>query len=66
MVLAAALLRKPSLLVLDEPTGQLDADNEGRVVDTLRRLRGRTTIVIISHSEALLREADRVLTLDAE
>ena len=66
VVLAAALLRKPSLLVLDEPTGQLDAGNEVRVVDTLRRLRGRTTIVIISHSEALLREADRVLTLNDE
>ena len=66
MALAAALLREPALLVLDEPTGHLDSDNEGRVIETLRRLRGRATIVVITHdSEALLREADRVLVLDS-
>ena len=65
VALAAALLRKPALLVLDEPTNQLDSGNELRVVETLRRLRGRTTIVIITHSDALLREADGVLTLDS-
>ena len=65
VALAAALLREPALLVLDEPTGHLDSDNEGRVIETLRRLRGRATIVVITHSEALLREADRVLVLDS-
>ncbi len=65
VALACALLRKPALLVLDEPTGQLDSGNEDRVVESLRRLRGRATVVVVTHSEALLREADRVLTLDS-
>ncbi len=65
VALAAALLRQPALLVLDEPTGQLDRDNEARVIESLRRLRGRATVVVITHGEALLREADQVLTLDA-
>ncbi len=65
VALAAALLRKPALLVLDEPTGQLDRDNEARVIETLRRLRGQATMVVITHGDALLREADQVLTLDA-
>ncbi len=65
VALAAALLRKPSLLVLDEPTGQLDSGNEGRVIESLRRLRGHATIVVITHGEAMLREADRVLTLES-
>jgi len=65
VALAAALLRQPALLVLDEPTGQLDRDNEARVIESLRRLRGRATVVVITHGDALLREADQVLTLDA-
>lgn len=65
VALAAALLRKPALLVLDEPTGQLDAGNEGRIIETLRRLRGRVTVVVVAHGSALLREADRVLVLDS-
>lgn len=64
VALAAALLRRPALLVLDEPTGQLDSGNEDRVIETLRRLRGRTTVVVVTHGEALLREADWVLVLD--
>lgn len=64
VALAAALLREPALLVLDEPTGQLDSGNEERVIETLRRLRGRATIVVIAHGSALLREADRILVLD--
>lgn len=64
VALAAALLRKPALLVLDEPTGPLDRGNEDRVIETLRRLRGRATIVVVTHSDALLREADSALALD--
>ncbi len=65
VALAAALLRRPALLVLDEPTGQLDSGNEDRVIETLRRLRGHTTIVVVTHGDSLLREADsgRVLVL---
>ncbi len=63
VALAAALLREPTLLVLDEPTGHLDPGNESRVLATLRRLRGRATVVVVSHGGALLREAERILVL---
>src|SRR4029078_114186 len=42
LVLARALLRKPSLLILDEATAALDAEGEARVVDRLR-FRGTVT-----------------------
>ena len=63
IALAAALLREPALLVLDEPASHLDPGNEARVIETLRRLRGRTAIVAVVHGGALLREADRILVL---
>ena len=65
IVLARALLRYPALLLLDEATGQLDADTELRLLETLRSLRPRTTIVAVTHRPAVLEAADRVVVLEA-
>ena len=65
IVLARALLLEPTLLVLDEATSQLDAQTERRVVETLRSLRGRTTVVAMAHREAVMAAADRVVLLDS-
>ena len=62
--IARVLLRNPPILVLDEPTSGLDALSEAEVIDGLYALmEGRTTIVI-THSIALARTADRVLVLE--
>lgn len=65
LAFARALLRRPTLLVLDEATSQLDEANEGRVLETLRSLRGRTTIVAATHSAAFLAAADRVVRIES-
>lgn len=52
--------------MFEEPTGQLDSDNECRVIETLRRLRGHTTIVVVTHGDSLLREADPDQVLDLQ
>ena len=65
IALAGALLAEPTLLLLDEATSQLDAQTEQRIVESLLSLRGRMTIVVVAHREALLAAADRVVTLDA-
>ena len=64
IALARALLRRPTLLVLDEATGQLDAETEEQVAAMLRRLNQRTTVVAIAHQPAIFAVADRVVTVD--
>ena len=65
LAFARALLRRPTLLVLDEATSQLDEANESRVLETLRSLRGRTTVVATTHSAGFLTAADRVVRIEA-
>ena len=49
IALARAILRKPRLLVLDEATGAIDVEGERHILEGLRRLRPRPTIVIVAH-----------------
>ncbi|MBL8295920.1 MAG: ABC transporter ATP-binding protein [Bryobacterales bacterium] len=61
LALARALLAKPRVLVLDEPTASVDPAAERQM---LRALRGRT-VVVITHRHEVARQADRVLRLEA-
>jgi ATP-binding cassette subfamily C protein len=63
LALARALLRKPSLLILDEATSTLDSENEQRIQRALEELRGRMTILIISHRLSTVRNADVIHVL---
>jgi len=63
LALARALLRHPRLLVLDEATSALDGETEARILDSLRALRGRCTVVFCTHREAVRAAADQVIEL---
>ncbi|HYB99964.1 MAG TPA: ABC transporter ATP-binding protein [Candidatus Limnocylindrales bacterium] len=63
IAIARALVHRPRLLILDEATAALDPVNEEAIYDTVRALRGRTTILAISHQPGLLAVADRVYRL---
>ena len=57
--LARALVRRPRLLILDEPTTALDPRTEAEICRTLRKLTGdELTIVAISHQKAVMEVAD--------
>jgi ATP-binding cassette subfamily C protein len=61
IALARALLRHPTLLLLDEATNAIDVDGEREIVTGLRNDPQRATIVIIAHREASLALCERVL-----
>jgi ABC-type multidrug transport system fused ATPase/permease subunit len=64
IALARAFVRDAPLLLLDEPTANLDGQTELEVLEAVRRLaRGRTALVV-AHREALLTLADRVVAFD--
>jgi len=63
--LARALFSQPKLLVLDEATSSLDADTEKLVSDSIARLSGEVTLVVIAHRLSTVRSADLVCYMDA-
>ncbi|GKX48807.1 ABC transporter ATP-binding protein [Pectobacterium carotovorum] len=62
--IARALVNEPPVIFADEPTGNLDEENERRVLDLLKDLhqQGRT-IVMVTHNPELGRFADRIIRL---
>ncbi len=60
VAIARALANKPSLLLADEPTGELDADTGADIISLFRRLNADgTTIVVVTHDEQLAEAARR-------
>ena len=64
VAIARALVSGPELLVLDEATTALDPVTEAAICQTLVRLRGRVTILSISHQNAMREVADAVYELE--
>jgi thiol reductant ABC exporter, CydD subunit len=63
VALARAFLRDAPLVVLDEPTANLDADTEADIIAAIRRLARGRTVVLMAHRPALWAVADRVVRL---
>lgn len=64
IALARALLRKPSILILDEATSNLDSENEKRIMHAIDDLHGEITILIIAHRLSTIKNADYIYLID--
>jgi putative ABC transport system ATP-binding protein len=63
--IARALINRPQLILADEPTGNLDEANEGKVLELLRELHqeGRT-VIVVTHDPEVAEQARRTIVLE--
>lgn len=66
VAIARALAMKPALILADEPTGNLDAQNSEQVVNLLRlsQKRYKQTLILVTHDDMIASQADRILTIE--
>ena len=61
--IARALYLKPDILILDEPTSNLDSEIEMAIINSLFKIKN-LTIILISHNKSILEKCDRLIKLD--
>ena len=62
--LARAFLRGSELILLDEPTSNVDSINEGIILKALREQKNRKSIILVSHRESTMAIADRIYRVE--
>ena len=62
--IARAFLQGGDLILLDEPTSNLDALNEGMIVQSIRQYAKEKTVVLVSHRSSTMKAADRVIEME--
>jgi ATP-binding cassette subfamily C protein CydD len=66
IALARAFLRDAPIVLLDEPTANLDSDTAGEVMAAIRRLAHGRTVIMAAHRPELIALADRIIDLAAQ
>ena len=62
--LARAFLRGSELILLDEPTSNVDSINEGIILKSLARQKNKKSIILVSHRESTMAIADRIYKVE--
>ena len=61
VAIARSLMRRPKVIILDEPTSSLDSAAQKRMASELQALKGEATVIIITHSPDIFAEPDQVI-----
>jgi ABC-type multidrug transport system fused ATPase/permease subunit len=65
LAIARALLKDAPIIVLDEPTSQIDLETEAVIHEALERLTKNRTVILIAHRLKTVQAADRIVVMDA-
>jgi putative ABC transport system ATP-binding protein len=63
VAIARALANSPSIIMADEPTGNLDTQTSHEIMELMVRLKEHTTVIIITHDLSLTKHADKILKI---
>jgi len=64
VAVARALVNRPSLILADEPTGNLDSASEQDIIGLFRELHQRgNTLIVVTHNEVIAGQAERIVTV---
>ncbi|GAA3568969.1 ABC transporter ATP-binding protein [Marinobacter xestospongiae] len=64
IAIARALIKDAPILLVDEATAALDTGNQAIIAETLARLRGKRTLIVIAHQLSTITSADRIVVLE--
>ena len=64
VAIARALVRKPRLLIFDEITNHLDQESQKTILNIITSLRGKVTILFVSHSNQTNLDFDKIVNLN--
>lgn len=64
LMIARAIYKNPEILILDEATSSLDANNEARILDNIKKSWKGRTMIIIAHRLSTIMDADQILFME--
>ena len=64
LTIARAMLKSPSILILDEATSSLDSESEKKIQDAINKLMHNKTSLIIAHKFSTIKKCDKIILID--